>query len=160
MPTDTHIFSHSLMTAVRAASREQRCCRGRCDWWLFFQKDVKDDTLNSVCLCMCVRFKFCRPNTWTLPEREREKEEEEGRGGWDGDIGRIYGCNNGISVAGPLTLRHFLSSSSHYEMDGPGGSKHSGIWAGEDGMLLCQSARRVQWLSFPSHRAKSPINYI
>lgn len=31
---------------------------------------------------------------------------------------RIYGCNNGISAAGPLTRRHFPSSSSHYRMDG------------------------------------------
>lgn len=35
--------------------------------------------------------------------------------------GRIYDCNNGISAAGPLTRRHFPSSSSHYRMDGTGG---------------------------------------
>lgn len=46
------------------------------------------------------------------------------RGGDRGEVevqGRIYGCNNGISAAGPLTRRHFPSSSSHYRMDGTGG---------------------------------------
>lgn len=48
--------------------------------------------------------------------REAGRERRGGRGGERGEVevqGRIYGCNNGISAAGPLTRRHFPSSSSH-----------------------------------------------
>lgn len=54
-----------------------------------------------------VRFKFCHPNR-RAGEMEREQ-----KGGRSRCGGRIYGCNNEISAARLLTLRHFLSSSRH-----------------------------------------------
>lgn len=58
----------------------------------------------------------------------REARRKRGRERGEVEVqGRIYGCNNGISAAGPLTRRHFPSSSSHYRMDGAGGRGASAL---------------------------------
>lgn len=71
---------------------------------LFFTKTGKGNT-----------FRFFQVlSSAGVREVEEARRGRKKRAARDRGIGRIYGCNNGISVVGPLTLRHFLSSSSHY----------------------------------------------
>lgn len=81
------------------------------------------------------------PNTRAFSYTVREQQARETRRGVK-ESRRINGCNNGISVSGPMTLRRFLSSSSHYWTDGAGGSKHSNIWVQENG------TNHIHWLPF------------
>lgn len=114
------ILQHFLMTALELR-------RGGAEglpltpWWTVISLE---DGISLKHMCVS---SFCHPTT----RGEDGTRTERWRCG-----GRIYGCNNEISVAGLLTLRHFLSSSTHYWSDKTRGNR--GRMA-EDGVPECRS---------------------